>query len=94
MVVEKPDPLELDFKTVFRSEAGERVLRHLMDRCFIWDETTNESSLLMANNEGQRMVVLYIMRLIGKKMELPTEYADEAAQAEIDYPLPGQDQNA
>ncbi len=70
---------------VFRSEAGERVLRHLMDRCFIWDETINESALLMANHEGQRMVVLYIMRVIGKKMEKPTEYADEAGIAEMDH---------
>ena len=85
MAAETPDPLEQDFHTVFRSEAGERVLRHLMDRCFIWDETINESSLLMANHEGQRMVVLYIMRLIGKKMEKPTEYADEAGVAETDH---------
>ena len=83
MVVEKPDPLELDFRTVFTSEAGERVLYNLMKKSFIWEGTYSESSITMAHNEGRRDVVVYILNMVGKKMENPTTYADESAIADM-----------
>ena len=86
MVAETPDHLEQDFLTVFTSEAGEKVLRHLMRHNFIWDGTYDESSFTMAHNEGRRDVVLYILDKIGKRMEKPKKYADEAGIQEQDYP--------
>ena len=86
LVVEsKPDPIELDYQTVFRSEQGKCVLRDLMTKCSIWDSTFDENTLAMAYNEGRRSVVLGIMQMIKTKMEQPIEYADEATQAEEDY---------
>ena len=85
MTGKTPSPVELDFQTVFRTQAGERVLRDLMQRNFIWGGTFNESALVMAHNEGRRDVILYIMEMSRKKMELPTEYADTATEAEMDY---------
>ena len=85
MVAETPDPLEQDYHTVFRSEAGERVLRDLMKRSFIWGTTFDSCAISMANNEGRRDNVLYILDMIGKKMEKPTEDADEAGVAEMDH---------
>ena len=93
MTGKTPSPVELDFQTVFRTQAGERVLRDLMQRNFIWGGTFNESALVMAHNEGRRDVILYIMDTVRKKMELPTEYADTATEAEMDYmPSQGEDQ--
>ncbi len=87
LAAETPDPLEQDYHTVFRSEAGERVLRHLMSKSFIWEPTQDKgfTAMDMANKEGQRMVVLGILGMIGKKMEKPTTYADEAGVQEQDY---------
>jgi len=84
-----PSPVELDYQTVFRTGAGERVLRDLMGRNFIWSGTFQASAFEMAHNEGRRDVVLYIMDMVRKKMELPTEYADTATEAEMDY-MPSQ----
>lgn len=81
----KPDPIELDYQTVFRSEPGKCVLRDLMTKCSIWGSTFDENTLAMAYNEGRRSVVLGIMEMVKTKMEQPTEYADEATQAEADY---------
>ena len=93
MTGKTPSPVELDYQTVFRTQAGERGLRDLMQRNFIWGGTFNESALVMAHNEGRRDVILYIMDTVRKKMELPTEYADTATEAEMDYmPSQGEDQ--
>jgi len=70
---------------VFRTPAGERVLRDLMGKCSIWDTTFDENALAMANNEGRRTVILGIMEMVKKNMELPTTYADEATQRDMDY---------
>ena len=88
MAGKKPDQVEQDYQTLFRTEVGERVLRDLMLKSCIWDTTFDQNSLAMANNEGRRSVVLGIMEMIKKKMELPTEYADEASYAEQDYREP------
>ena len=89
MAAKKPSPVELDYRNVFRTESGERVLRHLMIENFIWRSTFNESATMMALSEGRREVVLEIMEMVRKKMELPTEYADTATEAEMDY-MPSQ----
>ncbi len=89
MAAKKPSPVELDYQNVFRSESGGRVLRDLMLENFIWRSTFNESATMMALSEGRREVVLEIMEMVRKKMELPTEYADTATEAEMDY-MPSQ----
>lgn len=86
MVAETPDPLEQDYRTVFTTEAGERVLRDLMNHSFIWGTTFSSCAITMANNEGRRDNVLYILRKIGKRMEKPTTYANEEGIQEQDYP--------
>ena len=93
MVAETPDPLEQDYRTVFTSEAGEKVLRDLMQRSFFWGTSFDSSAVTMAHNEGRRDAILYIVNMVRKNLKQPTTYIDEAAQAETDYP-PGQDQNA
>ena len=85
-----PSPVEQDYQTVFRSEAGERVLRDLMLRSCIWEQTFDPNPHVAAFNEGRRAVVLGIMDLARKKMEHPTEYTDEATQAQADYMEGGQ----
>lgn len=80
-----PSPVEQDYQTVFRSEAGGRVLRDLMLRSCIWEQTFDPNPHVAAFNEGRRAVVLGIMDMARKKMELPTEYADEAGIAGQDY---------
>jgi len=89
LAAKKPSPVEVDYESVFRTDSGGRVLRDLMQRNFIWSGTFDESAVVMAHNEGRRDVILYIMEMARKKMELPTEYADTATEAEMDY-MPSQ----
>ena len=86
MTGKKPDPVELDYQNLFRTEVGERVLRDLMLKSCIWSTTiVPGDALSMAFNEGRRAVVLDILEMARKKFDRPTEYADEATEAEMDY---------
>ena len=74
-----------DFQEVFRGEAGERVLRHLMDTYGIWQSTIVPGDpMSSAFNEGQRSVVLGILERVRRKWT-PAEFADEVTQAQVDY---------
>lgn len=60
--------LAIDYKTTFRSEAGERVLDDLKKRCSYHTTThikgdSHESAYL----EGARSVVLFISNMLNKK---------------------------
>ena len=60
--------LQIDYKTVFQSEAGERVLADLKKRCSFYTTThikgdSHESAFL----EGTRSVVLFINNMLNKK---------------------------
>ena len=62
--------LGIDYKTVFKSEAGERVLSDLEKRCSFHATTqvkgeSHESAFL----EGSRAVVLFIKNMLNKKGE-------------------------
>lgn len=54
--------LAIDYKRTFQSEHGERVLRHLMKRFGILNSTMTDNPYLTAFNEGQRSVVIEIIR--------------------------------
>ena len=56
-----------DFKRVFGTDHGERVLAHLQER-FIMCSTWNTDLTGMAVQDGMRRVVLYMMQMSG---ELP-----------------------
>ncbi len=60
--------LEIDYKTTFGSESGQRVLEDLKKRCSFNSTThikgdSHESAYL----EGSRSVVLFINNMINKK---------------------------
>lgn len=60
--------LTVDYKTVFQSEAGQRVLDDLKKRCSFHTTThikgdSHESAFL----EGTRSVVLFINNMLNKK---------------------------
>ena len=60
--------LQVDYKTVFKSEAGARVLDDLKKRCSFHTTThikgdSHESAFL----EGTRSVVLFINNMLNKK---------------------------
>ena len=60
--------LNLDYKTTFGSESGERVLKDLQKRCSFETTThikgdSHESAYL----EGARSVVLFINNMLNKK---------------------------
>ena len=62
--------LNIDYKMVFKSEAGERVLSDLEKRCSFHTTThikgdSHESAFL----EGTRSVVLFINNMLNKKGE-------------------------
>lgn len=87
----KADPTQAslvsaDFQAIFASEQGARVLRHLMDNFWMFTSSLPEryTSDELLYNEGQRSVVIYIIRRLQKEIA-GQEYADEMTQTEIDY---------
>lgn len=57
--------LQRDFKAVFNTEAGQRVLGWLADHNFVFQHTTVVGdSHLSAFNDGRRAVLLDIMRFL------------------------------
>ena len=56
--------LHEDYKKVFNSEEGKRVLAHLAKNCFIKTTTLDKDVNIMAAQEGARMVYLNIETMI------------------------------
>lgn len=57
--------LQRDVKTLFGSEAGQRVLKHLAENNFAFQHTTVVGDpYLSAFNDGRRAVVLDLMRTL------------------------------
>lgn len=52
------------YKRVFGSEDGKKVLHDLMKICNVMHSTLNADPLIMAHNEGERSIVLRILRTI------------------------------
>jgi len=74
---DKAEQLRKDYKTTFESESGQRVLNDLKKTCFYNTSTINESSNVMAFNEGQRAVVLHITTKLNLSVERLKELQNE-----------------
>lgn len=51
-----------DYRAVFGSDAGKRVLADIADRHWMFSGTLHGEALVMAHREGERNVVLDILR--------------------------------
>ena len=76
--------IDEDYRIVFTGEHGERVLRHLMACCCMWESTINPDPHATAYNEGRRTVVLGIIDRVRVKWS-PQELAHEITQSQVDY---------
>ena len=74
---EQAEQLRKDYSTVFKSDAGQRVLIDLKNTCFYNTSTIHESSNQMAFNEGQRAVVLHINTKLSLSAEKLKELQNE-----------------
>ena len=60
----------MDFKNLFASEAGSRVIINLSNYCFEHRSTFVEGSQTKQNvNNGKRAVILYIRDKMNKKLD-------------------------
>lgn len=65
--------LQNDYREIFKTEAGKRVLKDLEERCFIKRPTLARDSLGMAFNEGKRTVCLHIQDMLTRRFVLKGE---------------------
>ena len=54
-----------DFRAVFESEAGRRVLAQIMEWCLMWRSTAAPEPHDTYYNEGKRAIGLQIMKVMG-----------------------------
>lgn len=74
-----------DYKTVFSSAAGERVLADLMGQFHVGRSShMSGDSHETAFREGERHAVLHVLDMIGMRSE-PTWLNDKLDQGEIEY---------
>lgn len=74
---EQAEQLRKDYSTVFKSEAGERVLIDLKKTCFYDSPTIHDSNNHFAFNEGSRSVVLHILNKLKLSAEKLKELQNE-----------------
>ena len=74
---EQAEQLRKDYKEVFESESGRRVLEDLKKICYFYGTTIHVHPHIMANYEGQRNVVLHILT----KLKLNVEKLKELQNA-------------
>ena len=67
----------MDYKSIFTTEAGMRVLEDLGNYGFISQTTYDDSAHRMVFREGARDVVLYIRKLIEYKFDEEQQDATE-----------------
>jgi len=74
------EDLKSDYKIVFGSEHGQRVLSHIMEECSISDVTlpydggqvvTDTNAMLF--NEGRRSVALMVLQMLERSFSKLTE---------------------
>lgn len=58
-----------DYRIVFGSDEGQRVLRDLVARGWVLSGTLHENSHITAHREGERNMVLEIMRVLQLRPE-------------------------
>jgi len=67
-VVKRSQQLKADYRAVFSSAAGVRVLEDLSRRCFVRTTTFQDfDTNAMVNREGKRSVFLHIQTMMEKK---------------------------
>jgi hypothetical protein len=74
-----------DYRTVFSTPEGKKVLLDLIARHYVLGSTFHNEPTIMANNEGQREVVLHILRYMQMKpSDIPTLREGMLAQFELE----------
>ena len=81
---EQAEQLRKDYREVFESESGIRVLEDLEKTCFFNDSTINEIPHIMTFNEGQRAVILHIKTKLLMTAQRLKELENERGQPESD----------
>ena len=80
---EKPERIDADYREIFKSDAGQRVLRHLMVINCVWDNAFDVDSHVTAHNEGKRNAVLAILHRVRYKPS-PSEFVEDFTQSTLD----------
>ena len=69
--IKRTQQLKADYRAVFSSAAGIRVLEDLSRRCFVKTTTFQDfDTNAMINREGKRTVFLHIQTMMEKKKDL------------------------
>ena len=77
----------MDYRTVFGGEAGKRVLNDLIARHYVLGSTISGEPIIMAFNEGQREVVLHILRYMQMTpKDIPLQRLSMLEQFELEGP--------
>jgi len=70
-VLKRSQQLRADYRAVFSSAAGIRVLKDLSRRCFVKTTTFQDfDTNAMINREGKRSVFLHIETMMEKKKDV------------------------
>jgi hypothetical protein len=75
----------IDYKTVFGSEAGQRVLYDLMKNNYLLSPTYTTNLHEMALREGSRNVVLRIMSILKVDVDKLNIFIKEGMEREDEY---------
>lgn len=86
----RQDQLDLhrDYKTIFSSVAGKRVLYDLMDRGYILKPTANDTKgnpIFINMNEGKRELILHILSVLKYNPKKLKELLDNSDESEGDH---------
>ena len=83
--------LSSDFRETFGTEAGQRVLHHMMHRFSVFDSTisiNNQgdiSPLYTLKREAERSVMLYILATMEQTYETPQQFVEQSQDASRAY---------
>ncbi len=69
--------LKQDYNQTFGTEAGQRVLKDLKNRCFVYDSTYKGDGNGGWVNEGKRTVILTIESMMQLNVGEPQKESDE-----------------
>lgn len=81
----KPSELVADYKLIFESEAGERVLYDLMKKCHFLHTSYDGDINSMVFREGERNVVNYIMTMLKQDPLEIKKLIDKQEEEEFTY---------
>lgn len=75
MYKEQTENIYRAYQDVFNSPKGQEVLKDLMKAHYFFNSTVSENSILMAEKEGERNVILRILTILKAKPEEVLNYA-------------------